>query len=460
MVVCLSITATPRASFIRPDIRYVEKSKTLYAKNGAIYVAYQVFGDGEVDLVFVPGFISHVENAWEEPGLAEWLWRLGSFCHVIMFDKQGTGLSDRGTELPGMDERMDDVRAVMDAQGVERAAIFGISEGGSLATLFTATHPERSSALVLYGAFAKFTSWFPTDDALKDLVYYVDHDWGSGQSLAMFAPSRKDDPAYRQWWGRFERLGASPGAVKALMRMNSQIDTSDILSSVNVPTLVIHRKDDVAVNVEGGKFLADKIPGAKYVELPGNDHLPWVGENRTRILDEIADFLTGGTHPVESDRILATILFTDIVDSTRHAAEMGDLRWRNLLEHHDALMNKNITRFRGRAIKSTGDGILATFDGPARAIRCALAAKEDMRQIGIDVRAGIHTGEIEIIGNDIGGIAVHIASRVLGQAQDNKIWVSRTVKDLVVGSEFNFHDQGTYKLKGVPGEWNLYTVEL
>ena len=438
----------------------MEPSSTQYARNGDIHVAYQVFGEGDLDLIFVPGFISHIENAWDEPGMAGWLRRLGSFSRVIMFDKQGTGLSDRGSVLPGMDERMDDVRAVMDAQGVKRAAIFGISEGGSLATLFAATHPERCRALILYGAFARFRSWFPTKRALKDLIHYVDSGWGSGQTLPMFAPSREDDLAYRQWWGRFERLGASPGAVKALMRMNSQIDTSDILASVNVPTLVIHRRDDVAVDVGGGRLLAERIPGAKYVELSGADHLPWVGDNANRILDEMAKFLTGEWRPVEADRILATVLFTDIVDSTRHAAELGDRQWRDLLDRHNAMMHRCIERFRGRAIKSTGDGFLATFDGPARAIRCASAAREEARQIGIALRAGLHTGEIELIGDDIGGIAVHIASRVLGQAGDDMIWVSRTVKDLVVGSDFEFRDQGGFNLKGVPGEWNLFSVEL
>jgi class 3 adenylate cyclase len=399
-------------------------------------------------------------DQWSQAELNMRLRRLGSFSRVIMFDKQGTGLSDRGGELPGMDERMDNIRAVMDAQGVERAAIFGISEGGSLATLFAATHPDRSRALILYGAFARFKSWFPTQEALNRLLLYIDNDWGSGQSLPMFAPSRKDDLPFQHWWGKFERMGASPGAAKALMRMNSQIDTSDILASVNVPTLVIHRKDDVAVDVEGGRFLAEQIPDAKYVELPGADHLPWVGENANQILDEMAEFLTGEWRPVEADRILATILFTDIVDSTRHAAELGDQQWRELLDRHNTMMHKNIVRFRGRAIKSTGDGFLATFDGPARAIHCASAASEAARQIGIEIRAGLHTGEIELIGDDIGGIAVHIASRVLGQAGNNKIWVSRTVKDLVVGSGFDFKDQGVYKLKGVPGEWHLFAVEL
>jgi len=437
----------------------MEPRRTRYAKNGDINVAYQVFGEGDVDLVFVPGFISHIENYWDELGLARWLRRMGSFSRVIMFDKQGTGLSDRVSELPGMDERMDDVRAVMDAEEVEQAAIFGISEGGSLATLFAASHPDRSQALVLYGAFAQFTSWFPTQEALEGLFQYIDSAWGSGQSLPMFGPTKKDDLAFQQWWGKFERLGASPGAAKTLMRMNSQIDTTDILHSVNVPTLIIHRRDDVTVDVEGGRLLAERIPNAKYVELSGVDHIPWIGENPDQILDEMAQFLTGKWRPVETDRILATVLFTDIVDSTKRAAEMGDQQWRDLLDRHNTMMYKNIGRFRGRAVKSTGDGFLATFDGPARAIRCATTVSNEARRMGIEIRAGLHTGEIELIREDVGGIAVHIAARVLGKAGDNEVWVSRTVKDLVVGSGFEFNEQGVYSLKGIPGEWRLFAVE-
>jgi pimeloyl-ACP methyl ester carboxylesterase len=305
----------------------MEPIRTRYAKNGDISVAYQVFGEGDVDLVMVPGVISHIENYWDEPRLAQWLRRVGSFSRVILFDKQGTGLSDRSSKFPGMDERMDDVRAVMDAVGVEQAAIFGISEGGSLATLFAASHPDRSQALILYGAFAQFKSWFPTQEELEGLFQYIDSAWGSGESLPMFAPTMKDDLALKEWWGKFERLGASPGAAKTIMRMNSQIDITDILPSVNVPTLVIHRTDDVTVNVEGGRFLAERIPNAKYVELPGVDHLPMVGENPNRILDEMAQFLTGELRPIETECVLATVLFTDIVDSTERAAELGDCQW-------------------------------------------------------------------------------------------------------------------------------------
>ncbi|NIS18124.1 MAG: alpha/beta hydrolase, partial [candidate division Zixibacteria bacterium] len=263
----------------------MEPIRTRYAKNGDISVAYQVFGEGDVDLVMVPGFISHIENYWDEPRWAEWLRKLGSFSRVILFDKQGTGLSDRSSKAPGMDERMDDVRAVMDAVGIEKAAIFGISEGGSLATLFAASHPDRSQALILYGAFAQFTSWFPTQEALEGLFQYIDTAWGSGESLPMFAPTMKDDLALKEWWGKFERLGGSPGAAKKIMRLNSQIDITDILPTVNVPTLIIHRKDDVTVNVEGGRLLAERIPNAKYVELSGIDHLPFVGDNPNQILD-------------------------------------------------------------------------------------------------------------------------------------------------------------------------------
>lgn len=437
----------------------MKPTETRYAKNGDIHIAYQTFGGGDIDLVFVPGFISHIENYWEEPGFARWLQRLGSFARVIMFDKQGTGLSDRVSQLPGIDERMDDVRAVMDAEKVEQAAIFGISEGGSLATVFAASHPGRSRALILYGAFAQFKSWFATKEALESLFQYVDSSWGTGESLPWFAPSLENDIAYKQWWGKFERLGASPGAVKTLMHMNSQIDITGILSSVKVPTLIIHRRGDTTVDVEGSRRLAKGIANAKYVELSGIDHIPWVGDNQDQILDEMAQFLTGKWNPAEIDRILATTLFTDIVDSTKHAAAMGDRRWRALLSQHDTMLYKTTNQFRGRVVKSTGDGFLATFDGPARAIRCALTIRNEALRMGIQIRAGLHTGEIELIGEDIGGIAVHIAARVLGKAKGNEVAVSRTVKDLVVGSNFQFHDRGTHHLKGIPGQWHLFAVE-
>lgn len=437
----------------------MEPIRTRYAKNGDINVAYQVFGEGDVDLVFVPGFISHIENYWDEPRFAQWLRRLGSFSRVILFDKQGTGLSDRSSKLPGMDERMDDVGAVMDAAGVEQAAIFGISEGGSLATLFAASHPDRSQALILYGAFAQFKSWFPTQEALEGLFQYIDSAWGSGESLPMFAPTMKDDLAMKEWWGKFERLGASPGAAKTIMRMNSQIDITDILPSVKVPTLIIHRRDDVTVNVEGGRLLAERIPNAKYVELSGVDHLPAVGENPNRILDEMAQFLTGELRPIETERILATVLFTDIVDSTKRAVELGDRQWRDLLERHHSLVRGELKRFRGQEIDTAGDGFFATFDGPARGIRCACAIRDAVSSLGLTIRAGLHTGECEVLGEKVSGIAVHIGARVMNKADTSEVLVSSTVKDLVAGSGLNFNDRGKYALKGIPGEWRLFLVE-
>jgi pimeloyl-ACP methyl ester carboxylesterase len=437
----------------------MEPIRTRYAKNGDISVAYQVFGEGDVDLVFVPGFISHIENYWDEPRFAQWLRKLGSFCRVILFDKQGTGLSDRSSKLPNMDERMDDVSAVMDAVGIEQAAIFGISEGGSLAALFAASHPERSQALILYGAFAQFTSWFPTQEALEGLFQYIDSAWGSGESLPMFAPTMKDDLALKEWWGKFERLGASPGAAKTIMRMNSQIDITDILPSVKVPTLIIHRKDDVTVNVEGGRLLAERIPNAKYVELPGVDHLPMVGENPDRILDEMAQFLTGEFRPIETECILATVLFTDIVDSSKRAVELGDRRWRDLLERHHSLVRGELNHFRGKEVDTAGDGFFATFDGPGRGIRCACAIRDDISRLGITIRVGLHTGECELMEDKVSGIAVHIGARVMEKADPGEVLVSSTVKDLVAGSGLHFNDRGKYDLKGIPGEWRIFLVE-
>jgi class 3 adenylate cyclase len=429
--------------------------RTQYAKSGDVHIAYQVFGEGAVDLVFVPGFVSHIENYWDEPSFARWLRRLGNFSRVIMFDKRGTGLSDQVSELPGMDQRMDDVRAVMDAVGIERAAIFGISEGGSLATLFAASHPERSQALIIYGGFAQFSDWM-TQEALESLFQYIDKSWGSGEGWLKFAPTKEGDLAFQQWWGKFERLGASPGAVTTLMRMNSQIDITEILPSVNVPTLVIHRKDDLLVRVEAGRLLAERIPGAKYVELSGADHLPFVGENSDRILDEMEHFLTGETSTPSVERVLATVVFTDIVGSTARAEALGDQAWGDLLDLHDKAVRKELERFRGNEVKWTGDGFLAAFDGPARAIQCALAIVSTVRALGIEVRAGIHTGEVDFVKNDIRGIAVHIASRVADLANAGDVVVSRTVKDLVAGSGIAFQDYGTHELKGVPDRWMLF----
>ncbi len=432
---------------------------TRYAKSGDVHIAYQVVGEGPVNLVLAPPFISNVEHWWDEPDVARWLLRLAGYARLVMFDKRGTGMSDRVGELPGLEQRMDDLRAVMDAAGMQQAALLGISEGGPLTTLFAATYPDRCRALILYGSFARFTSWFASEEALREFFKYVDQAWGTGGSLRKFAPSRADDPAFQRWWAKGERLGASPAAAAALMHMNSQIDISDIVPTIRVPTLVIHRRGDKTIDVEGGRYLAAHIPDARYIELPGTDHIPFVGESAGEIADAIEEFLTGSRAPVPVDRVLATVLFTDIVGSTEKASALGDRRWRDLLDNHHATIRRNLARFRGREIDTAGDGFLATFDGPARGVRCACAIIEEIQPLGIEVRAGLHTGECEINGADVGGIAVHIGARVAALAGAGEVLVSSTVKDLVAGSGLRFADRGSKSLKGVPGEWRIFAVE-
>ncbi len=424
---------------------------TRYAKSGNVHIAYQAFGNGPTDLVFVPGFISHIENYWEHPDLARWLLRLASFTRVIMFDKRGTGLSDPVSEVPPLDLRMDDVRAVMDAAGSESAALLGVSEGGALAALFAATHPQRCERLVLYGAFARFPI---TAEVLKPLFKYIDRAWGNGLSLPVFAPSRQADPAMQQWWGRFERLGGSPAATVAVIRMAAETDIGDVLSSVRVPTLVIHCKEDTLIPVECGRFIARNIPGAQLIELAGQDHL-FIHE---QIGDLIEEFLTGSVSGAESQRVLATVLFTDIVGSTARAEQVGDKRWHDLLNAHHAAVRRELARYRGSEVKSLGDGFLATFDGPARAVRCACAIAEAVRPLDIEVRCGLHSGEIEIGEKDVQGIAVHIAARIAALAAASEILVSRTVKDLVAGSGLRFNDRGKHSLKGLQDAMELYAA--
>ena len=427
---------------------------TRYAKSGNVHIAYQVFGGGPHDLVFVPGFISHIENYWEHPDLGRWLLRLSAFARIIMFDKRGTGLSDPVAEVPSLELRMDDVRAVMDAAGSKTANLLGVSEGGALAALFAATYPQRCERLVLFGAFARFPNKV---EALKAFFKYADRGWGSGLSLPAWAPSRQDDATMQHWWGRFERLGASPAAAMAVMRLAAETNISDIVSSIRVPTLVIHCKDDTLIPIECGRFLAQNIPGARLIELPGQDHLFFIHE---QIINCIEEFLTGSVSIAESERVLATVLFTDIVGSTARAEQMGDRRWRDLLEAHHASVRRELTRYRGSEVKSLGDGFLATFDGPARAIRCAKAIIDAVRPLDIQVRCGLHTGEIEVNANDVQGIAVHIASRVSALAAAGEVLVSRTVKDLVAGSGLHFEARGSHPLKGLVERMELYAASL
>ena len=408
--------------------------------------------------MFVPGFISNLDLAWEEPYRARVWTRLAAFARLIMFDKRGTGLSDRTVGVPTLEERMDDVRAVMDAVDSEQAALFGISEGGAMSLLFAATYPERTRALVLYGAYGHFRSWVLPPDRIEGALERMEKNWGTGDSLRLFAPSVASDETFKLAWARFERLGASPSAVVALMRMNSEIDVRPILPSIQVPTLIIHRQGDVRVNVEAGRFMARQIPNAKYLELPGSDHLLWTGET-DRILDEVEEFLTGSRSAIESDRVLATVLFTDIVNSTKRAETIGDRAWHDVLDRHNALVRREISRHRGHEVRTMGDGFLATFDGPARSIRCALAINEGVEALGLQVRAGLHTGEVEIADNDLSGIAVHIASRVATMAKPGQVLVSNTVRDLVAGSNIRFRDEGCHSLKGITESVRLFAAE-
>ncbi len=431
--------------------------ETRYAKSGNVHIAYQVTGDGPIDLLMVPGFISHVEHVWDDPHWAAFLGRLGSFARLIRFDKRGTGLSDRVGDIPTLEERMDDVRAVMDAAGSQRAALIGTSEGGPMSLLFAATYPERTRALVLLGSYALFSTAVMSPEQHAAFEASVEKVWGTGASVATFAPTLADDQAFRAWWARFERLGASPAAVIALMRMNSQIDIRHVLPAIRVPTLVLHRAGDRRVKVAAGRYLAQNIPGARYVELPGDDHLLCAGETAP-VLDEIAEFLTGSRSPVAPERVLATILFTDIVDSTARAAAAGDRAWRQLLEAHHACVRRELERFRGREIKTLGDGFLATFDGPARGARCAAAIRDAVHGLGITIRSGLHVGEVELMPDDIGGIAVHIASRVAALAGPGEVLSSGVLKDLVAGSGLRFEDRGVHALKGIADDIRIYAV--
>ena len=430
-----------------------------YAKSGDVNIAYQVTGGGELDLVLVSGFFSHLEIQWEHPELARFLRRLGSFSRLIRFDKRGTGLSDRGVGLPDLETRMDDVRAVMDAVGSERAALFGYSEGGPMCALFAATYPERTRALVLYGTYAKRLRsedypWAPTWEQRVADARGMEENWGENVDLSTMLP--RADPAESAWFHRMARASLSPAGARDLILMNSKVDVREVLPSVQCPTLVFHRTGDLDSRVDEGRYIAGRIPGARFVELPGDVHVPWA--DMDTMLDEMEEFLTGARPVPVGSRILATLLFTDIVGSTQMVQRLGDRAWADLLAEHHAAVRLELVRFSGDEIDTAGDGFLALFDGPARALRSALAIRDAVRALGLEIRAGVHTGEVERTADEIRGIAVHLAARVLAVAAPGEVLVSRTTHDLVEGSGVEFDDRGPHELKGIEGARRLYAV--
>ena len=448
-----------------PAVRVAVRRRPLvrYTRSADLSIAYQVTGDGPIDVVLISGWVSHLEKDWEEPRHERFLDRLGSIARLIRFDKRGTGLSDRPPGAADLESRMDDVRAVMDAAGSERAVLFGYSEGAPMAILFAGTYPDRARALVLYGAYAKRLDpdddypWAPTRDARGAYTEQLRSDWGIESDMKIMCPSA--DEAMARWWGERSRAAASPGAIKALVEMNSLIDVRALLPTIRVPTLVVHRGTDFDVKVEEGRYIAEHVPGARFIELPGADH--FVAIDSDQILDAVEPFLAerGAAHlPAHEDRALVTLLVTDIVGSTQTAAELGDRAWLNRIERHHEVVRAELARFRGREVDASGDGTLATFDGPARAVRCATAILSALRPLGLNVKAGVHTGEVELDGDRVRGVALDIAARVAAEAAPGEVFVSQTVNDIVAGSGLEFADRGTRAFAGVSGEWRLLAV--
>jgi class 3 adenylate cyclase len=438
----------------------MDRPQTRYAKSGAVHVAYQVLGNGPADLVYVQGAFTHLDVMWDLPAFRRFCEQLASFTRLIWFDKRGMGLSDR-VQAGTLEERMDDVRAVMDEAGSGRAVLLGESEGGPLSMLFAAAHPERVAALVLCGAEVKERAdddwpWGESAEEFEEAMERLPDRWGGGGLIGYLAPSLAADVQAQEWVGRMQMNAATPGAAEAFIRMAFGIDVRDVVPAIRVPTLVIHRAADEMCHVENGRFLARRIPGAVYVELPGSDHAPWAGGGD--VVAEIREFVTGVREPAEPDRLLVTVLFTDIVASTEHASRLGDRRWRDLLSEHHGLIRRELARFRGREIDTTGDGFLAAFDGPARALRAAQSIVRAVRPLGIQVRAGVHTGECEIVGDDLAGVAVHVGARVAAAAGPSEVFATSTVKDLVAGSGIGFEDRGMRSLKGLPDQWRLFSV--
>jgi pimeloyl-ACP methyl ester carboxylesterase/class 3 adenylate cyclase len=437
--------------------------ETRYAPAGKLNIAYQVFGRGPIDLVLVPGWLSNIEVFWEEPNIVRFFEKLATFSRLILFDKRGTGLSDRGIEAATLEERMDDVRAVLDAVGSSKAALLGYSEGGTMCMLFAATYPERTAALITIGSFARRLlapdyPYFTTREEAFKAVEAAAADWGGPVWIDVRMPSVADDPIIRQWWSKFLRMSASASAAAALQRLNIEIDIRHVLSSIRVPTLILHSKNDRACPVGAGRYMADHIPEAKFVEIDSIDHLPFYDKS-DEIIEHIQTFLTGTSTPAISESRVSTLMFTDIVGSTQMAVEKGNLRFGDLLEVHHAAVRSELLRFRGQEINTAGDGFLAAFDGPARAIQCAKAIVKSLDALGIACRIGLHTGECEVRHGQLQGIALHIAARVAALASAGGVFVSQTVKDLVAGSGISFTDAGLHTLKGLPDEWRLYEVD-
>jgi class 3 adenylate cyclase/pimeloyl-ACP methyl ester carboxylesterase len=441
------------------------RPQTRYALSGDISIAYQVLGAGPFDLVYSHGWVSHLDMQWDEPHLAAFLSRLASFSRLIIFDKRGTGLSDRVAinELPTLEQRMDDLRAVMDAAGSEKASLLGVSESGAMCLLFAATYPERVRSVLTFGSYAKRIRsadypWAPTREEREAAYREIPETWGTTKGLEAVFPSMIGDPAFEEWLGAYFRASASPAAAVALLRMNSEADIRAVLPSVRVPALIMNRIEDGDVRIEEARYIASKIPGAKLEVFPGVDHVPWVGHTDD-ILGEIEEFLTGSRTAHTGDRVLATILSTDIAGSTELVTRLGDRKWRDLLERHNTLVRRELQRYRGREIDTAGDGFFAAFDGPARAIRCAKAVVEGTAGLGVEVRAGLHTGECEVLGDKLTGIAVHTAARVAATASPGEVLVSATVRDLVAGSGITFAERGEHALKGLPDRLRLFAVE-
>ncbi len=447
---------------------YSEVPEVRYAKSGDVHIAYQVYGSGPVNIVMAPGTITHLEYYWKLPEMRRWLEGLGKFARVAIFDKRGTGMSDRDAGIPTYEERMDDIRAVMDAVRFDDAILVGVSDGVPMSILFAASYPLRTRGLVLYGGEAKGSwapdyPWQPTEDKLEEYLRSIEQMWGTKEweerGVSFLAPSRLGDPAFTRWLSEQMRMGGSPGAAIKLAKSEMNMDVRSVLPAIRVPTLVVHLTDDKGSNVQEGRYIANHIPGARLLELPGRDHMFFVDTRLTdRILREVQTFATGMEPPTRTDRRLTTVLFTDIVDSTKKAAELGDNKWLILLEQHNSMVKNRIERFGGVVVKSTGDGFLATFEGPTGAIKCAWEITRSAKELGIEDRAGVHTGECIIGSTDVSGIAVHVASRVLDEASAGEILVSGTVRDLVYGSRIAFADRGERLLKGIEEKRRLYSV--